>query len=59
MDLPAKTDCDIMGALYGDILMMQAILVDDTYINLKGVTWVLCTNDVGVLDDIVYIKKGV
>ena len=47
MDFPAKTDCDVIRALYGDVLMMQAISVDDTYVNLKGVMWVSCTNDVG------------
>ena len=47
MDFPAKTDCDVIGAMYGNVLMMQAILVDDTYVNLKGVTWVLCTDDIG------------
>ena len=30
MNIPAKTDHDIIGALYGDILMMQAISIDDT-----------------------------
>ena len=47
MDFPAKTDCDVIRELYGNILMMQAILVDDTYINLKGVMWVSCSDDVG------------
>ena len=42
-----------------DVLVMQAILVDDTYVNLKGVTWVLCTNNIGVLDDIIDVKSGV
>ena len=59
MHFPAKTDHDIIGALYGDILMTQAISVEDTYVNLKGVTWVSCTNDVGGLDDIIYINIGV
>ena len=36
MDIPTKTDCGVIGVSYGDILMMQAILVDDTYVNLKG-----------------------
>ena len=42
-----KTDHDIIGVSYGDILMMQAISVDDTYINLKGVMCVSCSGDVG------------
>ena len=46
MDFPAKTDHDISRVSYGDILMMHAISVDDTYVNLKGVVWVLCTDDV-------------
>ena len=48
--IPAKTDCDV--------LMMQAISVDNTYVNLKGVTWVSWTDDVGVSNDVIYIKKG-
>ena len=47
MDLPTKTDCNIIGVLYGDVLMMQMISIEHTYVNLKGVMWVLCTNDVG------------
>ena len=47
MDFPAKTDCDIIRSLYGDILMMQVILVHDTYITHKGVMWLFCTEDVG------------
>ena len=42
MDFPAKTDHDVIGASYGDILMMQVISVDDTYINHKR-------SDVGVM----------
>ena len=42
MDFPAKTDHDIIRASYDDVLMMQAILVDDTYVNLKR-------GDVGVM----------
>ena len=48
MDFPTKTDHDITGALYGDILMMQEISFDNTYVNLKGVTWVPCTDDIRV-----------
>ena len=47
MDFPTKTEHDIIGALYGDILMLQVISVDDTYIDLKGVMSVSCFNDVG------------
>ena len=47
MDFPAKTDCDIIRASYGNILMMQVILFDETYVTLKGLTWVSCSNDVG------------
>ena len=47
MGFPTKPDHDIIRALIGDILMMQVILVDDTYISLKGVMWVLCTDDIG------------
>ena len=39
--------CDVIGVSYCDILMMQPILVDDTYIKLKWVMWVSCSNDVG------------
>ena len=47
MDIPAKTDHHIIRASYSDVLMTQAILVGDTYVNLKGVMWVSCSNDVG------------
>ena len=59
MDFPTKTDCDVIKTLYGDALMMQVISVDDTYVNLKGVMWVSCSNDVLVSDDVIYIIKGV
>ena len=47
MDFPIKTDHCITGTLYGDVLMMPAIFIDDTYANLKRVTWVSCSNDIG------------
>ena len=59
MDFPTKTDHDIIRHLYGDLLMMLAILVDDTYVNLKGVTWVSWTDDKEGLDDVIYVRKGV
>ena len=43
VDFPTKTDHDVIGALYGDVLMMQAILIDDTYIDLKRV--MSCSDD--------------
>ena len=58
MDFPAKTDHDIIGTSYDYVLKMQAISVDDTYINLKGVMWESCSDDVGVSDDIIYIIMG-
>ena len=39
--ISCQTDLDVTRASYGDILMMQAILVDDTYVNLKGVMCVM------------------
>ena len=48
MEFPTKIDNDVTGASYGDILMMQEIFVDDTYIYLKGVVWVLCTDVLSV-----------
>ena len=47
MDFSAKTDHDIIGALYGDVLMMQVISVDVIYLSFKGVTWVSYSDDVG------------
>ena len=47
MDFPAKADCDVIGEPYHDVQMMQAILVDDTYVNPKGLMWVSSANDIG------------
>ena len=46
MDFPAKTDHDVIGESYGNVLIMQTIFVDDTYFNLKGVMWMSCSNDI-------------
>ena len=59
MDFPTKTDSDTIRASYGDVLLMEAIPVDDTYVNLKGMMWMSWSNDVGVSDDVIYIIIGV
>ena len=59
MDFPAKSNHDVIRVLYGDVQMIQVISVDDTYVTLKGVMWVLYFDDVGGSDDIIYVKRGV